>query len=165
MQLLLIIDHIVPLIENHNRVMDIDSNTISDIAAENGSVGKTNDVTLLYEISRGIVRTEVVRVAELIRIFNVRIEKLFNGQIVEELAFGVIENVLTALWNVGFIVVDSGIDAKMLFWRHLQIFDLILIFCDELDGLDDLGQLRMRSRNENYLRKDILILNLQLLLN
>jgi hypothetical protein len=97
MQLLLILDHIVPLIENHNRVMDIDSNTISDIAAENGSIGKTNDVTLLYEISRGIVRTEVVRVAELIRIFNVRIEKLFNGQIVEELAFGVIENVLTAL--------------------------------------------------------------------
>jgi hypothetical protein len=39
----------------------------------------------------------VVRVAELIRIFNIRIEKLFNCQIVEELAFGVIENVLTAL--------------------------------------------------------------------
>jgi hypothetical protein len=39
----------------------------------------------------------VVRVAELIRIFNVRIEKLFYGHIVEELAFGVIENVLTAL--------------------------------------------------------------------
>ena len=96
-QLLLIIDHIVPLIKNHNRVMEIDSNTISNIAAENRSVGKTNDVTLLYEISRGIVRTEVMGVAELIRILNIRIEKLFYGQIVKEMAFGVIENVLTAL--------------------------------------------------------------------
>ena len=97
MQLFLIINHIVSLIKDNNRVVNIDSNTVSYIAAEDRSIGKANNVTLLNQISCGIVGTEVVGVAEMIRILNVGIEELFYGQVVKELTFGVIQNVLTAL--------------------------------------------------------------------
>jgi hypothetical protein len=87
MQLFFVINHIVSLIKDNNRVVNIDSNTISYITAEDRSIGKANNVTLINQISCGIVGTEVVSIAEMIRILNVGIEELFYGQAVEELRY------------------------------------------------------------------------------
>ena len=79
MQLLLIINDIVPLIKYHDRVVEIDADAIPDLRVEYGSIREADDVTAFDEISSAVVRTQVVGGSKSDCFFYVVIEELLDG--------------------------------------------------------------------------------------
>lgn len=55
--MLLIVNHIMSLVKDYNRVVEIDANAISNFRVEYGGIRKADDITTFDKISSAIVRT------------------------------------------------------------------------------------------------------------